>query len=162
MTLRPFFIATALASASLGAQAQTATQTATQTGIQVQAAWARPTVQGQAAGGGFLRIVGGPQADKLLSARADFAGRVELHSMSMDGDVMRMRQIDSIDVPAGKTVELRPGGLHIMFMELKAPLKTGASHPLVLKFEKAGEVKVAVQVMPAPPAGGSPAAEHKH
>jgi copper(I)-binding protein len=154
MTLRHTLAATLLASLAAIAAAQTAPQ--------VQAAWARPTVQGQAAGGGFLRIVGGPANDKLVAASADIAGRVELHSMSMDGSVMRMRQIDSIEVPAGKTVELKPGGLHVMFMDLKTPLKTGASFPLTLKFEKAGDVKVEVKVQPAPPAGGSAAAEHKH
>jgi copper(I)-binding protein len=92
-----------------------------------------------------------------VSASADIAGRVELHTMSMDGNVMRMRQVDSIDIPAGKTVELKPGGLHVMFMDIKTPLKTGASFPLTLKFEKAGDVKVNVAVQPGPPA-----AEHKH
>jgi copper(I)-binding protein len=128
-----------------------------QTTVKVESPWARPTVQGQAAGGGFLRIVGGPANDKLVSASADIAGRVELHSMSMDGNVMRMRQIDSIEIPAGKTVDLKPGGLHVMFMDIKTPLKTGASFPLTLKFEKAGDVKVNVAVQPGPPA-----AEHKH
>jgi copper(I)-binding protein len=154
MTLRHTLFATLLAGLAALATAQTAPQ--------VQAAWARPTVQGQAAGGGFLRIVGGPANDKLVSASADIAGRVELHSMSMDGNVMRMRQIDGIEVPAGKTVELKPGGLHVMFMDLKTPLKTGASFPLTLKFEKAGDVKVDVKVQPAAPAGGSMPADHKH
>jgi copper(I)-binding protein len=152
MTLRHTFLTTllaGLASVSSLAMAQ-----------QVQDAWARPTVQGQAAGGGFLRIVGGAQGDKLLSAKAEIAGRVELHSMTMDGDVMRMRQVDGIEVPAGKTVELKPGGLHVMFMDLKTPLKTGSSFPLTLRFEKAGEVKVEVKVQPAAPAAA--AADHKH
>ena len=148
-TLLAALLATLLASLAGIAAAQPAPQ--------VQAAWARPTVQGQAAGGGFLRIVGGAQADKLVSVTAGVAGRVELHSMSMDGNVMRMRQIDSIEIPAGKTVELKPGGLHVMFMDIKTPLKTGASFPLTLKFEKAGDVKVDVVVQPGPPA-----AEHKH
>ena len=154
MTLRNIFAATVLATIATIATAQTAPQ--------VQAAWARPTVQGQAAGGGFLRIVGGAANDKLVAASADIAGRVELHTMSMDGNVMRMRQIDGIDVPAGKTVELKPGGLHVMFMDLKTPLKTGASFPLTLKFEKAGDVKIDVKVQPAAPAGGSMQADHKH
>jgi copper(I)-binding protein len=148
--------AAVLAGAAAFAGAQTAAAP------QVQAAWARPTVQGQDAGGGFLRIVGGAQADKLVSASAGIAGRVELHSMSMEGDVMRMRQVDGIEVPAGKAVELKPGGLHLMFMDLKSPLKTGASFPLTLRFEKAGEVKVEVKVQPAAPAGAAAAGEHKH
>jgi periplasmic copper chaperone A len=76
----------------------------------------------------------------------------------MDGDIMRMREVEAIEVPAGKTVELKPGGLHVMFMELKAPLKNGSSFPLTLRFENGGEVTVQMNVMTQPaPAGG-----HKH
>jgi copper(I)-binding protein len=86
--------------------------------------------------------------------------------MTMDGDVMRMRQVDAIDVPAGRTVELKPGGLHLMFMDLKAPLTNGTRFPLTLRFEKAGEVQVQVQVQPLPPAGaaagGGHHGTHKH
>ena len=108
--------------------------------------YARATVAGQPAGGGYLKLENKGDADRLLSASAGVAGSVELHTMSMDGDVMRMRQVDSIALPAGKTVELKPGGLHIMFMGLKAPLKAGDSFPMKLKFEKAGEVTVDVKV----------------
>jgi copper(I)-binding protein len=158
MFLKNTLIATTLVLASAAALAQA---------VKVETPWARPTAQGQAAGGGFLRIVGGAANDKLVSASSEVAGRVELHTMKMEGDIMRMRQIDAIEVPAGKTVDLAPGGLHVMFMDLKAPLKTGSSFPLTLKFEKAGEVKVDVKVQTAPP-GGMPAmkgeakAEPKH
>jgi periplasmic copper chaperone A len=108
--------------------------------------YARATVPGQPAGGGFLKLENKGDADRLLSASAGVSGSVELHSMSMEGDVMRMRQVDAIELPAGKTVELKPGGFHIMFMGLKAPLKAGDSFPLKLKFEKAGEVTVDVKV----------------
>jgi len=108
--------------------------------------YARATAPGQPAGGGFLKLDNGGAADRLLSASADVANSVELHSMKMDGDVMQMRQVEAIDLPAGKTVELKPGGLHIMFIGLKAPLKKGDSFPLKLKFEKAGEVTVQVNV----------------
>lgn len=134
--------------------------------VQVEQPWARPTVPGQAAGGGFLRIIGGAGPDRLVGARADVAGRVELHTMTMDGNVMRMRQVDAIEVPARQTVELKPGGLHVMFMDLKAPLQTGSRFPLTLRFEKAGEVQVEVQVQVAPPAGaaagGGHHGAHKH
>jgi copper(I)-binding protein len=148
------FVAATLALASAASFAQA---------VKVESPWARPTAQGQAAGGGFLRIVGGAANDKLVGASSDISGRVELHTMKMEGDVMRMRQVDAIDVPAGQTVDLKPGGLHVMFMDLKTPLKTGSSFPLTLKFEKAGDVKVDVKVQPAPPAG-MPATkgEHKH
>jgi copper(I)-binding protein len=134
-----------------------------QAAIKVESPWARPTVQGQAAGGGYLRIVGGAVNDKLISASAEVAGRVELHTMTMDGNIMRMRQVNAIEVPAGKAVDLKPGGLHVMFMELKAPLTTGTSFAMTLRFEKAGDMKVDVKVQPAAPAG-MPAAktEHQH
>lgn len=129
---------------------------AAQTAVQAVEPWARPTVQGQGVGGGYVRIVGGAADDRLLSARADIAGRVELHAMSMDGDVMRMRRLDGIDIPAGRTVELKPGALHLMLVALKRPLKAGSTFPLTLKFAKAGEVKVDVKVQ------AEPAAAHRH
>lgn len=135
--------------------------------VKVENPWARPTVQGQAGGGGFLRLVGGAANDRLVAASSEMAGRVELHTMKMEGDVMRMRQVDAIEVPAGKNVDLAPGGLHLMFMDLKAPLKTGTSFPMTLRFEKAGEVQVSVKVQPTASGaiGAGPAAakhEHKH
>jgi len=128
-----------------------------QTQALVQDAWARPTVQGQAVGGGYFRIDGGPTADRLLAVSADIAQSVELHTMRMDGDVMRMRQLNSVDVPAKQSVEFKPGGMHVMLIGLKTPLKVGNSFPMTLRFEKAGSVSVNVRVLPAPPA-----AEHKH
>ncbi len=132
-----------------------------QTAPKVLEPWARPTVQGQAGGGGFLKIVGAAAPDRLLSVSADVAATVELHTMTMDGDVMRMRQVSAIDVPAGKTVELKPGGLHIMLIGLKAPLVNGSSFPLKLRFEKSGEVIVDMKVM-SRPAAADPHTGHKH
>jgi periplasmic copper chaperone A len=126
--------------------------------IAIDHPWARPTAAGQKAGGGYLKLSNAGSADRLLSARSDVAATVELHSMTMDGNVMRMRQVDGIDLPAGQTVELKPGGFHIMFMGLKAPLKEGSSFPVKLRFEKAGEVTVEVKVEQPKAA----AAEHKH
>lgn len=154
---------TLLAGAFFGALAATPALHA-QSAVKVEGAWARPTVQGQAAGGGFLKITGGAVADKLVSASAGVARTVELHSMDMDGNVMRMREVGTIDVPAGKTIELKPGGLHIMFMGIGKPLKTGDSFPLTLRFEKAGEVKVEMKVMTQPGMPAMPMGEgaHKH
>ena len=114
--------------------------------VKVEQPWARPTVEGQMAGGAFLKIQNVGGADRLLSASSSAAGMVQLHSMAMEGDVMKMREVEAIDLPAGKTVELKPGGLHLMLMGLKSPLKEGSKVPLTLKFEKAGEVKVEVPV----------------
>ncbi len=151
MRLRPTLAAMLIAcSAAAFAQADK---------LDVSNAWARPTLPGQTAGGGYLSIQNKGGADKLLAASADIAKSVELHTMSMDGEVMRMRQLDALDIPAGKTVELKPGGLHIMFIGLKEPLKVGASFPLTLRFEKAGEVKVRMKVASAPEAAHD---GHKH
>jgi copper(I)-binding protein len=121
--------------------------------------YARATGPGQPTGGGYLKLENKGRDDRLLSARAAVSASVELHSMTMEGDVMRMRQVEGVALPAGQTVELKPGGYHIMFVGLKAPLKDGDKFPMTLKFEKAGEVEVTVNVE-APKAGA--AAEHKH
>ncbi len=153
---------TLLASALLGALALPLATWAQPT-VKVEGAWARPTVQGQAAGGGFLKITGGAAADKLVSASAGVSKTVELHTMVMEGDVMRMREIGSIEVPAGKTVELKPGGLHVMFIGIHKPLKVGDTIPLTLRFEKAGEVKVDMKVMTQPAGAAMPmGGDHKH
>jgi periplasmic copper chaperone A len=130
--------------------------------IRIGHPWARPTVAGQSVGGGYLSLHNqGPAADRLVSARVDVAGSVELHTMSMDGNVMRMREVGAIDIPAGQKVELQPGGLHLMFMGLKAPLKVGDRFPMTLRFEKAGEVKVEVVVqLPKAADGAKPADQH--
>ena len=119
--------------------------------VKIENAWARPTVPGQQGGGAFLSITS-TSADRLISGSTPLAGRFELHSMAMKGDVMEMRQIDAIELPAGKAVELEPGGLHVMFIGLKQPLTLGSKVPVTLKFEKAGEVKVEFDVMARPPA----------
>ncbi len=122
---------------------------------------ARPTVAGQPMGGGYLMLDNKGRDDKLVSASAAISASVELHSMSMEGDVMRMRQVDTIALPTGTKVELKPGGYHLMFVGLKAPLKAGDKFPMKLKFEKAGEVEVTVNVE-VPKAGGDATVEHKH
>ena len=126
--------------------------------IKIGHPYARATVAGQP-GGAFLKLDNAGPDDRLLSAQTELASRTELHSMAMEGDVMRMRQVDGVPLPAGKTVELKPGGFHLMFVGLKSPLKDGDKFPMTLKFEKAGEVEVTVNVE-APKAGA--AAEHKH
>lgn len=126
---------------------------AAQAQVAVEAPWARPTVEGQQGGGGFLVLRNtGSTADRLVSGSTPAAERFELHTMSMKGDVMEMRQVDAIELPAGKTVELKPGGQHVMFIGLKQPLALGSKVPVTLKFEKAGEVKVEFDVMSRPPA----------
>jgi len=110
--------------------------------------YARPTAPSQPTGGGYLTLTSKGRADRLLSASTPIAREVQLHSMKMDGDVMRMREVDAIDVPADTLVELKPGGFHLMFVGLKEPLKVGQHFPLKLRFEKAGEVTVQINVDP--------------
>lgn len=122
--------------------------------------WARPTAAGQPVGGGFMKFSNAGAADRLVAASTAVSASVELHTMRMEGDVMRMRQVDAIELPAGGTVELKPGGLHLMLMGLKQPLKAGDTFPLTLRFEKAGEVVVTVNV--EVPKAAAPAHEHGH
>lgn len=114
--------------------------------LTVENAWARATPPGAPVGGAYFTVRNGGAADKLVGGASPAAARVELHIMSMQDNVMRMRRVESIDVPAGQAVELRPGGLHLMLIDLKAPLNAGDTVPLTLRFENAGEVEVRIPV----------------
>ena len=116
--------------------------------LEVNEAWARATAPGQDAGGAFLTIEGGSEADRLVGGSTPVARSVEIHAMQMDGQVMRMRRQAAVPVPAGESVKLEPGGLHLMLMGLDAPLKQGSAFPLTLDFEKAGRKQVDVKVLP--------------
>ncbi|HSO41874.1 MAG TPA: copper chaperone PCu(A)C [Rhodospirillales bacterium] len=114
--------------------------------ITIKEPWARVTV-GAGAGAAFLTIDNaGSKPDRLVSASSQVAKTTELHTHIRDGEVMRMRRIDAIEVPAKATTTLQPGGLHIMFMDLSAPLAAGGSFPLTLTFAEAGDVNVTVTV----------------
>jgi copper(I)-binding protein len=123
--------------------------------IKVDHAYIRATVPGQQVAGGFMKIENKGIADQLLSASSPAAGEVQLHEMAMEGSVMKMRQVKDIPVPAGGSVELKPGGLHLMLMNIKAPLAAGESVPVKLKFAKAGEVEVKMPVNAMGQAGGA-------
>lgn len=114
--------------------------------ITIRQPHARATVGAQPTGAGYMTLQnrGGP--DRLVAAAAAVSSAVELHSMTKDGSMMRMRRLESIELPAGATVALEPGGLHMMFVGLKAPLKAGSSFPLTLRFEKAGEAQIQVSI----------------
>lgn len=110
-------------------------------------------------GAGFMSLRNaGAQPDRLLSAASPIARVAELHTHIREGEVMRMRPVNDIPLPAGQTVELRPGGLHIMLIGLNAPLVQGARVPLTLRFERAGEVQVELAVESA----GARGAGHHH
>jgi hypothetical protein len=93
-----------------------------------------------------MKITGSGAADRLVGASSPAAAKVELHVTEKKGDVMRMREVKAYDIPAKGSFELAPGGAHLMLVDLKAPFKEGAKVPLTLRFEKAGEVKVELQV----------------
>ena len=124
--------------------------------------YAVPTPPGSLHGAAYLRSVRntGAAADRLIGATTPVARQVEIHRMTLDGDVMRMRSLPAIDIPAGKRIELKHGGeFHLMLMNLSAPLKEGDSFPLTLRFERAGEKEVSVQVQK--PRKGAPSG-HSH
>ncbi len=122
--------------------------------------WARATPPTAPSGGGFLTVTNtGTTADRLVSATSPAAGQVQIHEMKMDGTIMRMRELENgLEIPPGATVALAPGGLHLMMMGLKAPLKEATRVPVTLVFEKAGKIDVELQVMAL---GAAPDA-HKH
>ena len=124
------------------------TASVTLEGLTVENAFARATLPNAPVGGGYLSITNTNDADdSLLSATSSAAGEVQLHEMSMVDDVMRMNELpDGITIPAGETVTLAPGGLHLMFMQLTQSFDEGSTVPVTLSFEKAGTVEVMLDV----------------
>jgi periplasmic copper chaperone A len=128
--------------------------------IVVDHPYATPTPAGARTGAAYLRglLNRGRQPDRLIGASTPLADTVEFHRSSRDGDVMRMRAVDAIDVPAGAELRLRhDGDTHLMLVGLKEPLRDGQRFPLRLRFERAGEVEVMVWVQ-TPHNGGT----HRH
>ena len=109
---------------------------------------ARASAPGARVGGGYVKIHNnGTTADRLIGGEAAFAGKVEIHEMKMENNIMRMRPLeDGLVIPAGGMVTLAPGTNHIMFMKLREPLKQGAEHKATLIFEKAGRIEVTFQI----------------
>jgi copper(I)-binding protein len=126
--------------------AQDVSKTVNTNAIKIENAYTRATAPGQQVAGGFMKIENKGTADQLVYASSPVAGEVQLHEMSMDGNVMKMRQVKDIAVPANGAVELKPGGYHLMFLNLKGPFNAGQTVPVKLKFAKAGEVEVKLPV----------------
>lgn len=156
-------VVAALLAISSGVFAQTAP-------VKVDKAWARATVQGQKGTGAFMSITA-TEGTKLVGLTSPVAGVAEVHEMKMEGDVMKMRALPGgLDLPAGKTVELKPGGYHVMLMDLKAPLAKDSTVPMTLLFKNAKGVEsklnitvpVSVTAPGAAAAGKPPAHDHKH
>lgn len=115
-----------------------------QSGIEVSNAWARATIAAQKTGGIYLDIRSAAPA-RLVGVASPAAARVELHNMKMEGGVMKMSSVESIDLAAGQTVKLAPGGYHVMLIDLKQPLKAGDSVPVTLTVERADKTRIAVE-----------------
>ena len=129
---------------------------AAQTGpVEVKNAWARAT-PGKAETGAAYLTIETAASDRLTGASTPVAAKAELHEMTMQGGVMKMRELGALDLPAGHAVALKPGAAHIMLMGLKQPLRAGESFPLTLDFEKAGKREVTVTIEKA----GAMAPEH--
>lgn len=132
-------------------------------GVHVEEPWARATLGATRTGAGYARIVNhSDKAERLVSARSPAAGRVEIHEMAMSGSTMVMRPLPrGLDVKGKETVELKPGGFHLMFVDLKGPFVAGKKIPVTLVFEREGEVQIELDVRDA--RGGAPApGAHSH
>ena len=154
MKLKTFIAILAFSSGALSAQT-----------VEIKDAWARATVPGQKASGAFMKITAKEDA-QLVGLSSPVAGVVELHEMKMEADVMRMRAVaGGLSLPAGKTLELKPGGYHVMLMDLKVTLTTDGTVPLTLVFKNAKgeqtrqEIKLPVS-RAAPAASGHGHAKH--
>ena len=132
--------------------------------VEVSDAWVRATVQGQKGTGAFMNITARDGA-KLVGVSSPVAGVAEVHEMKMDGDIMKMRALTALDLPAGQAVQLKPGGYHLMLMDLKQPLPKGSTVPLTLRLQDAQGVETRLEVSvpvstAAPGAMAGKAADH--
>jgi periplasmic copper chaperone A len=155
--LRPVVLAAFAAVTSFAALGQS---------VDIKNAWARTTVPGQKSSGAFMTLTA-KDGTRLISASSPVAGVAEIHEMKMEGDVMKMRALpDGLALPAGKAVELKPGGFHVMLMDLKAALPKDSTIPLTLTFKDAkgveSKVELKVPVSAVSPSGKSEEPMHKH
>ena len=114
--------------------------------VEARAAWVRGTVQGQTTAGAYMELTSGQRAS-LLGAESPAARSAEIHEMKMEGNVMRMRAVPRLELPPGKTVELKPGGYHMMLVDLKRPLRKGDLVPIRLKVELSDKTIKTIQVV---------------
>jgi len=114
--------------------------------VEARAAWVRGTVLGQTTAGAYMELTSDRRAN-LLGAESPAAGSAEIHEMKMEGNVMRMRAVSRLELPPGRTVELKPGGYHMMLVDLKRPLKKGDLVPIRLKVELSDKTIKTIQVV---------------
>lgn len=148
MKAKFLFLALSLAASAVWAQT-----------VSVSEAWARSTMAGQGATGAFMKLQS-KEGAKLVGASSTAAGVVQVHQMSIKGDVMSMSPVNALDLPAGQEVELKPGGYHIMLMDLKQALAQGKDIDLTLNFvdAKGKAFSQSIQV----PVKAAPSSEHHH
>jgi copper(I)-binding protein len=129
--------------------------------IEIENPWSRATAPGAKVGAGYLTIRNkSAAADRLVGASSPAAARVETHVIEKQGEILRMREVKGYEVPAQGSFELKPGGAHLMLVDIKRPLKEGEKLPLVLRFQNAGEVKAELEVRAL---GAAPKAQpHRH
>jgi len=127
--------------------------------VTIENAWSRATAPGAKVGAGYFTIRNQSAApDRLVGASSPAAARVETHVIEKQGEILRMREVKGYEVPAKGSFELKPGGAHLMLVEIKRPLKEGEKVPLVLRFQNAGEVRIELEVR----ALGAPKAQPHH
>ncbi len=130
--------------------------------VTVKDAWVRATVPQQQATGAFMQLTAAKDA-RLVAASSPVAGVVEIHEMAMENNVMKMRAIPGLALPAGKAVDLKPGGYHVMLMDLKAQVKDGDSVPVTLVVESAGGKRESIEIkVPARPLNAAAGHGAKH
>lgn len=150
--MKKLFLALAFAAAS-AAQAQQPAP------VRVDGAWARVVMQGQGASSAYMTLTA-REPLTLTGAASPAAAIVEIHQMKMEGEVMKMRAVDTLELPAGTPVELKPGGYHFMLMDLKAAFRAGTQVPMTLQFRDAKGATRVLQVS-LPVAHGAPAGAHR-
>lgn len=132
--------------------------------LEVDHPWSRPTPPNAQVGGGFMTITNhGNDSDRLISVEVDFAQRVEIHETRQDGELMRMVHLpEGIEIPAGESVHLKPGGYHVMFMGLAQALREGEQLDAVLVFERSGSLAVKFHVENQGSGGHNHGHDHSH
>jgi copper(I)-binding protein len=126
--------------------------------VEIEKPWIRATAPGAKSAAGYMIIRNkGAQAERLIGGASAVAAKIETHVHVKDGEILRMREVKGFDIPAKGVFELKPGGAHLMLVDIKRPLKEGEKVPVTLRFERAGEVKVEFHVgrLTAP-------SQHKH
>lgn len=142
MIVKCFSLACAIATGSLMAAAHAETSKAN---VDVKKAWVRSAVPGQMGTGAFMQLTA-RAGTQLVGVSSPLAGVSEVHEMKMDGDVMKMRAVPVLDLPAGKAIELKPGGYHVMLMDLKQPLPKNSKVPLTLLFKNAKGIESKLEI----------------